>query len=152
MKLLTIALLSMLLMTGCIPAIEFDLAGFTRRAQIRADGYVAQEHERTLARQAEAQAKVDQELARQAGSNNRTATVMMILPVIVLIVIAGLIVRRVIDWKAKIHLESMRLSQRSPLDKWQALADRAGAKLVVVDKQPWAVWQNGKRKMIVKRR
>lgn len=61
MKTLIACLFSVWLMTGC--GFDTDPLGMTTRAQIRADSYVAQEHERTLARQA----KVDAEIARQAG-------------------------------------------------------------------------------------
>jgi hypothetical protein len=94
------------LLSGCV--VFDDPGGFTTRAQIRADAGVAIEHERTLARQAEAQARVDAEIARQAGANHRAATWAMILPVLAIVAGATVAVCLVLNWRGRIAFEQTR--------------------------------------------
>lgn len=142
------------LLTGCL--VLDDPGGFTARTQIRADAYVAEQHERTLARMAEAQAKVDKEAARQAGESRRTATWAMILPVLAIIVGACVLGYRLIEWRGRIHMERMKIDamprQALPTQyqQWRALAAQYRAELKIVDNRPMLILPNGRRMLIDK--
>ena len=143
------------LLTGC--AVSLDQLGMTERTQIRADASTAQEHERTLARQAEAQAKVDAEIARQSGANHRAATWAMILPVLAIIAGAALLGYRLIEWKGRIHLERMRIDAGAPpraitsqYQQWRAIALQHHAELRIIDNHPVMILPNGRKMLITK--
>lgn len=148
-------------LTGC--AVSFDPLGMTERAQIRADASVAQEHERTQAKMAEAQALVDQEIARQAGSNRRAATWALILPVLVIVAGATVAVCLVLNWKGRIAHEQLRLqyTQRPPVvyieaaprSEYQLLRDYArshGGELTFAGGRPFVALPGGQRLLIDK--
>lgn len=97
-----------ILLTGCV-----DAGGFTERTQIRANALVRIQQEKSAAviaqaraeqaaREAEAQARLDEEIARQSGLNHRYATLAMFAPV--LMGVAGLFMwgAMVIHWRGKI--------------------------------------------------
>jgi len=151
---LIVCLFASWLLTGC--AVSLDPLGMTERTQIRADASTAQEHERTLARMAEAQAQVDQEAAKQAGQNHRAATWAMILPVLAIIVGAAVLGYRLIEWRGRIHLERMRLGAAQPAalptqyQQWRAIAMQHQAELKIIDNRPVLILPNG-RKMLVEK-
>ena len=153
------------LLSGCL--VFDDPGGFTTRAQIRADSYVAQEHERTLARMAEAQAKVDAEAARQAGANHRAATWAMILPVLALVVGATVAVCLVLNWRGRIAFEQTRQqalmlpgrpayiqpAHQVGRTEYQLLRDYAramGGQLTFVEGKPFVALPSGQRLLIDK--
>lgn len=150
MKLLIACLFSSWLLTGCV--VSLDPLGMTERTQIRADASTAQEHERSLALMAEAQAKVDQEAAKQAGANHRAATWAMILPVLAIIAGAAVLGFRLIDWRGRIHLERMRLGAAQPTQyqQWRAIAMQHQAELKIINNRPVLILPNG-RKMLVEK-
>jgi hypothetical protein len=139
------------LLTGCVVFDTSDAGGFTSREQIRADSYVAQEHERTLARMAEAQAKVDQEAAKQAGQNHRAATWAMILPVLAIIAGACVLGYRLIEWRGRIHMARMKLgAPPTQYQQWRAIALQHRAELKIVHNRPVLILPDG-RKMLVEK-
>lgn len=149
MKLLIACLFSSWLLTGCV--VSLDPLGMTERTQIRADASTAQEHERSLALMAEAQAKVDQEAAKQAGANHRAATWAMILPVLAIIAGAAVLGFRLIDWRGRIHLERMRLGAApTQYQQWRAIAMQHQAELKIINNRPVLILPNG-RKMLVEK-
>lgn len=136
MKTLIACLFSVWLMTGC--GFDTDPLGMTTRAQIRADAAVQMEHERTLAQQAEAQARVDAEIARQAGESHRVATWAMFIPVFLALIGATVLLGIVLHWRGRVAFENVRLQvaqrptvvylEAQPRSEYQLLRDYARAR------------------------
>lgn len=101
-----ICTLTLLLATGC--TVDF---GVTERAQIRANAQVRVAQAEQTAREAEALATVQAEIARQAGAQLRTATIAMMVPIALLISVVGAIISLIIYWRGRIELEKASWEQ-----------------------------------------
>lgn len=93
------------LLTGC--ATDNPL-GMTTRTQIRSNAYVqaarVKAEQERMAREAEAQALVNAELARQDGLSQRNANWVMVTPVIVLAIGAVGALWMIIHWQGRLRL------------------------------------------------
>ncbi len=154
MKILLVCLFFSWLLTGC--TVSLDPLGMTDRAQIRASAAVQIEQQRTLARQAEAQATVDAEIARQAGASRRAATWAMFIPVFLVLVGGTVLLGIVLHWKGRIAHEQLRLQytqqptvvylEAQPRSEYQLLRDYArgwGGELAFQDGLPVVMYKNG---------
>jgi hypothetical protein len=160
-KLFTTCLFAVWLLTGC--AISVDPLGMTDREQIRANAAVQIEQQRTLARQAEAQATVDAEIARQSGENHRAATWAMFLPIFLVLVGGTVLLGIVLHWRGRIAHEQLRLQvaarptvvyiEAAPRSEYQLLRDYArgrGGELIFIAGQPAMRLPNGQQLLIDK--
>jgi hypothetical protein len=95
---------------GCAP----DPLGMTSRTQIRANAQVAIAAEERKAEEAQAQALVDAEVARQAGHKQMTATIMMVGGFIVVVLGGFWVITRIISARKEIEIERMRLGGMPP--------------------------------------
>ena len=154
-RLITLGALVFVL-TGCLS----DPFGASTRTQIRADGVVGVATQDRLAREAEARALVDAEAERQYGQSHRTATWAMVLPVLMLVAVAGAIVWTVVNWRGRIALERVRqqactppahqVGQRSEYQQLRDYARSYGAELLFVRGKPAMRLPDGRRMLIVK--
>ena len=107
MRLIIICLLSAMLLTAC--GVAIDPLGMTERTRIRADAQVKSAigvaEQQRMAEEAKAKALVDAEALRQSGANQRTATIMLILPVALIVLCVGGIVALIVHWRGKIAFE-----------------------------------------------
>lgn len=152
-KAFIVCLFTAWLLTGC--AVSVDPLGLTERAQIRANAAVQIEQQRTLARQAEAQATVDAEIARQAGASRRAATWAMFIPIFLVLIGATVLLGIVLQYRGQIALERLRLEARPTVvyieaapvqSEYQLLRDYArgwGGKLDFVEGRPVVRLANG---------
>jgi hypothetical protein len=121
------------------------------------------ERERTLARQAEAQATVDAEIARQSGENHRAATWAMFLPIFLVLVGGTVLLGIVLHWRGRIAHEQLRLQvaarptvvyiEAAPRSEYQLLRDYArgrGGELIFIAGQPAMRLPNGQQLLIDK--
>lgn len=149
-------------LTGC--AMSIDPLGMTDRAQIRANAAVQIEQQRSLARQAEAQAKVDEEIARQHGASQRAATWAMFIPVFLALIGGTVLLGIVLHWRGRIAHEQLRLQvaarptvvyldaqpQRSEYQLLRDYARGQGGQLTFVQGKPFVALPGGQRLLIDK--
>ena len=157
-----LCLLTAWLLTGC--AVSIDPLGMTDRAQIRANAAVQIEQQRTLARQAEAQAKVDQEAARQHGESQRAATWAMFVPLFLALIGGTVLLGIVLHWRGRLAYEQLRLQvaarptvvyleaqpQRSEYQLLRDYARGQGGQLTFVQGKPFVALPSGQRLLIDK--
>lgn len=156
-----VLLLTAYLIVGCNVSLidQSDPLGMTSRAQIRANAEMQKAREDRLAREAEAQAKVDEEEARQSGMNNRTATVMLIVPIIFIILGITGAFWMMIHWRGRIHLETVRQlrdpsqyplisTTQTPYQKLRDYARSSNNKLLFVQGKPAQKLPDGRIIMI----
>jgi hypothetical protein len=130
---------------GCTP----DPLGMTSRTQIRAAASVQIAEQERMAEEAKAKALVDAEIARQAGRKQMTATIMMILGFIAVVLGGFWVITRIISARKEIEIERLRLGGISPAPRLpreiKLSLDRRGWSAEWDGKDYWAVDQSGQR-------
>jgi hypothetical protein len=142
---LIICSLAMWLSTGCTP----DPLGMTSRTQIRANAQVAIAAEERKAEEAQAQALVDAEVARQLSLKQRNDTIMMLGSFIAVVAgVAGVVIY-IIKARKEIEIERMRLVGMPPAPQLPREVKRSLVKYNLTaewdGRDYWAVNQAGQK-------